>query len=101
MAPGTDHPAVQCSLLRGKLRVRGKIPVRLSLWVLGPGFLCFRLWLDLGSPFVQLHPGFVNKLSPFLLLKSAPLLRPVSMVFSDLGIGTPWAESLVYGEGSV
>ena len=59
--------AVQWSHWRNQWRVHGRLPLRLSLWVLKPAsaILWGNLRLGLSKPFLQLPLGFGNYLSMF------------------------------------
>lgn len=100
-APSVDHEVVQWSPWRAELRALWKVPVSVILSVQGPASSWGQATFGpQGTPCAA--PSRLCKwhgdIPWSMLVKPAAVLGRKSVVFSDLGMGSPWGESLCPGE---
>ena len=96
-APGAEPTAVQWPPRRFQLRTQGRVLVRISLWLprphnsMGP----WSIRPHESSQAAAVRPGKRHgEVLDSMPSDSAPFLDPRRVVLSDLGIGSPWGESL-------
>ena len=96
-APGPEHTAWQWSPRKAELRAHGTVLVKIHLWLPRPQTL-FGPW-SRSSPQSSRAPEARTvkhhvALPCSMPSQPAPLLDPRRVVLSDVGIGSPWGESL-------
>ena len=95
--PGAEPTAGQWSPRRAELRAQGTVLVSIPLWLSSPRML-FLPWSRSppeSSRAAAAGPGKRHgELPGSVPSQPAPLQDPMRVVWSDVGIGSPWGESL-------
>ena len=96
-APGTDPTAEMLDPRRAEWRAPWRVPVGISFWVTRPdnSMRCSSRSPQKSSVVAAVRLGRRHGDVPFSRQSiSAPVLEPFCVLFSDVGIGSLWGESL-------